>query len=81
MNQSNRVCKIKGHDELPIFHVCTLLECNQPKRWCCPECISQGTHNHNKPNNSHVMKIKEHLIKLKSEAEEFKENLDGHKTM
>ena len=47
MNQSNRVCKIKGHDELPIFHVCTLLECNQPKRWCCSECNSLGIHNHN----------------------------------
>ena len=81
MNQSNRVCKMEGHDELPIFHVCTLFECNQPKRWCCSECISQGIHNHSKPNNSHVMKIKEHLIKLKSEAEKFKENLDGYKTM
>ena len=79
MNQSNRVCKIKGHDDLPIFHVCTLLECNQPKRWCCSECNSLGIHNHNKPNNSHVMKIKELLIKLKSEAEKFKENLNGLK--
>ena len=73
MNQSNRVCKIKGHDELPIFHVCTLLECGQPNRWCCSECISLGIHNHNKPNNSHVMKTKELLIKLKSESEKFKE--------
>ena len=40
MNQSNRVCKMEGHNDLPIFHVCTLLECNQPKRWCCSECIS-----------------------------------------
>ena len=55
MNQSNRVCKMKGHNDLPIFHVCTLLECNQPKRWCCSECNSLGMHNHNKPNNSHVM--------------------------
>ena len=81
MNQSNRVCKMEGHDEYLIYHICTLFECNQPKRWCCSECISQGIHNHNKPNNSHVMKIKELLIKLKSEAEKFKENLDGHKTM
>ena len=79
MNQSNRVCKIKGHDDLPIFHFCTLLECNQPKRWCCSECISQEIHKHNKPNNSHVMKIKDLLIKLKSEAEKFKVNLYGNK--
>ena len=81
MNQSNRVCKIKGHDEYPIFHVCTFFWCNQPKRWCCSECISQGIHNHNKPNNSLVMKIKELLIKLKSEAEKFKVNLYGNMLM
>ena len=80
MNQSNRVCKIKGHDELPIFHICTLLECSQPTRWCCSECISLGIHNHNKPNNSHVMKTKELLIKLKSESEKFKEYFYNTKT-
>ena len=55
MNQSNRVCKMEGHDEYLIYHICTLLECNQPKRWCCDECISSEIHKHNKPNNSHVM--------------------------
>ena len=65
MNQkSNRICKRKGHDEYPIFHICILLECGEPTRWCCSECISQGIHNHNKPNNSCVMKTREFLIKL-----------------
>ena len=75
MNQSNRVCKMEGHDEYLIYHICTLFDCNQPKRWCCSECISQGIHNHKKPNNSHVIKIKELPIKLKSEAEKFKAKL------
>ena len=52
--QSNRICTMKGHNDLSIFHVCTLFWCNQP-RWCCSECISQEIHKHNKPNNSHVM--------------------------
>ena len=69
MNQSNRVCNLEGHDEYLIYHICTLFECNQPERWCCPECFSQEIHKHNKPNNSHIMKTKELFIKLKSEAE------------
>ena len=72
MNQSNRVCKMEGHDELPIFHVCTLFECNQPKRWCCSECNSLGIHNHNKPNNSHVMKIKDFSSNLKMKQRNLK---------
>lgn len=63
MNQSKRVCKIIGHDEYPIYHICTLSECNQPTRWCCVDCITQEMHKHNKSNNIHIMKIKEFLIK------------------
>ena len=44
MNQSKRVCKIMGHDEYPIYHICTLSECNQPTRWCCVDCITQEMH-------------------------------------
>ena len=71
MNQSNRVCKIQGHDKHPTQYICTLLECNQPTRWCCVECRKQAVHNHNKPNNSHVMKINDLLMKLESESKKF----------
>ena len=73
MNQSKRVCKMKGHDEYPIYHICTQLECDQPTRWSCVDCISEGIHNHDKPNNIHIMKIKDFLIRLRGESGKVKE--------
>ena len=55
MNQNNRICKIKGHEKYSVFHICTLMDCNEGTRWCCPECLAKGVHNHNKSNNSHIM--------------------------
>ena len=46
MNQGNRFCRLKDHDQLPTFHICTLIEYNFPTRWCCSECISQEIHKH-----------------------------------
>ena len=80
MNKINRFCKIKGHDESPIFHICTFQECNNPTRWCCVECISEEIHRHSKSNNSHIMKTKDLLLKLQSESEKFKLNLESFET-
>ena len=55
MNQNHRFCIVPGHEEYPVFHICTLLECSLTSRCCCPECIQQGIHHHNKADNSHIM--------------------------
>ena len=51
MDQNNKICQIDDHDEYPLYHICTFFE-----------CISQGSHNHNKSNISHILKIKDLLI-------------------
>ena len=56
MQSNNHItCKIKGHNEFSVSHICTYVDCNQVSRLCCLECLEKEVHNHNIPDNNHVM--------------------------